>query len=130
MQTRRIIGSIFLFLLKMVLVIAVVAGLYRFGEYAYDFGYQLYSAEGVTSPPGKDVAVVVTEGASVKDVGEMLERQGLIRDRLVFYVQEKLSKYSGQIKPGNYVLNTSQSAEEMLAILSGHEEDLESGEET
>lgn len=130
MQIRKIVCGIVLFIVKVVLVVAIVAGLYRLGGYAYGFGYQLYSGKGMTAPPGKDVAVVVSEGDSVKAVGEMLKRQGLIKDSMVFVVQEKLSKYSGQMQAGNYVLNTSQSAEEMLAILSGHGTEAESGEDS
>ncbi len=129
MQIGRIVGSVIWFIVKAALVIVIVIGLYRLGGYAYDFGYQLYSAEAMTAPPGKDVAVVVQEGASVKDIGEMLERQGLIKDSLVFVAQERLSKYSGQIKAGNYVLNTSWNAEEILAALSGNAVNQEDGEE-
>lgn len=129
MQMKRVIGSLVLFIAKAVLVVFIVFGLYQFGEYAYDFGHQLYSGQGVSAPPGKDVAVVIRENTTVSQISEMLERQGLIKDAFVFQIQERLSKYSGQMQAGNYVLNTSQSGEEMLAILSGHEEDLEDGKE-
>lgn len=130
MRAGKIIGEIFLFLLKAVLLVAIVTMLYRVGTYAYQFGHQLYDGQGVTSPPGRDVTVVVPEGASVSAVAEMLERNGLIHDRYVFLVQERLSKYRGQIMSGNFVLNTSWSGEDMLAVLSGHGSDLENGEET
>lgn len=122
---KRIIGSIVLFILKAVLVLFIIFGLYQFGQYAFDFGHQLYSGQGLSAPPGKDVAVVVQDGATVSQIADMLERQGLIKDALVFRVQEKLSKYAGQIQAGSYVLNSSMSGEELLAVLSGNEEDLE-----
>ncbi len=50
----------------------------------------------------------------------MLKENGLIKDVSVFVVQEKLSEYSGEIKPGVYVLNTSMTAEEMIAVMSGN----------
>lgn len=122
---KRIIQNTVLFVIKAVVVVCIIWSLYQVGEYAYDFGHQLYSGEAVSSPPGKDAAVVVQEGASVKKVADMLWRQGLIKDRYVFWVQEKLSKYSGQMQAGNYVLNSSMNAEEMIAVLTDHEEDLE-----
>ena len=122
---KRIIGSIVLFSIKTVMVLVIIFGLYQFGGYAYDFGHQLYSGRGVNVPPGKDVAVVIQEGASVSSVADMLKRQGLIKDALVFQIQEKLSKYSGQMQAGSYVLNSSMSGEDMIAVLSGHEDDLE-----
>lgn len=130
MQVGRIVGDIVLFILKAVIVAAIVVGLYHLGGYAYEFGYQLYCGQGMTASPGKDVVVVVSEGETVKEVGEMLQRQGLIKDSMVFVVQEKLSKYSGQMQAGNYVLNTSQNAEEMLAILSGDQPESQNGDET
>lgn len=126
---KRVIGSILMFMLKACVTVFLIFCLYRCGQYAYDFGYQLYANQGVDAPPGRDVAVVISEGESVSEVADMLERQRLIRNEMVFRIQERLSKYSGQIQPGNYVLNTSQTGEEMLAVLSGHEEDLEEKKE-
>lgn len=126
---KRVVGSILMFMLKACVTVFLILCLYRFGQYAYDFGYQLYADQGVDAPPGRDVAVVISEGETVSEVADMLERQRLIKNEMVFRIQERLSKYSGQIQPGNYVLNTSQSGEEMLAVLSGHEEDLEEKKE-
>lgn len=119
----RVIKHLSLLLLKILLIALIAFGLYQFGMYAFDFGRQIYSEEGMTAAPGKDVAVVVSEGESVKEVAQMLERFGLIRNAYVFMVQERLSRYHGRIQPGNYVLNTSQSGNTMIAILSGHTEE-------
>ena len=119
----RVIKHLSLLLMKVLLIVLITFGLYHFGTYAFDFGRQIYSEEGMTAAPGKDVAVVVSEGESVKEVAQMLERFGLIRNAYVFMVQERLSRYHGQIQPGNYVLNTSQSGNTMIAILSGHTEE-------
>lgn len=119
----RVMKHLSLLLLKVLLIALITFVLYQFGTYAFDFGRQIYSEEGMTAAPGKDVAVVVSEGESVKEVAQMLERFGLIRNAYVFMVQERLSRYHGQIQPGNYVLNTSQSGNTMIAILSGHTEE-------
>ena len=119
----RVTKHLSLLLMKVLLIVLITFGLYYFGTYAFDFGRQIYSEEGMTAAPGKDVAVVVSEGKSVKEVAQMLERFGLIRNAYVFMVQERLSRYHGQIQPGNYVLNTSQSGNTMIAILSGHTEE-------
>ena len=124
----RVMKHLSLLLLKVLLIALITFGLYQFGTYAFDFGRQIYSEEGMTAAPGKDVAVVVSEGESVKEVAQMLERFGLIRNAYVFMVQERLSRYHGQIQPGNYVLNTSQSGNQMIAILSGHGDESENKE--
>lgn len=130
MTARKMIINLLLFVLKALVAVLLVIGIYRFGGYAYEFGHSLYDNEAMSDPPGKDVAIVVPEGARVADVAVVLESKGLIRDRLVYRVQERLSKYHGQMQAGSYVLNTSQSAEQMITILSGHAEEVsEQGEE-
>ena len=124
MQTRKILVNILMFLIKLLLAVIIIIGIYRFGEYAYHFGHSIYDNVSVSDPPGRDVAIVVPEGSTVGQIASLLESRGLIRDKVVFRIQERLSKYHGQIQAGNYVLNTSQNAQEMLAILSGHEEDV------
>ena len=42
-----------------------------------------------------------------------------MNDPVIFWAQEKLSDYRGKIKPGTYLLNTHETVDEMLAILSG-----------
>lgn len=129
MQTRRILVNILMFLVKLLLAAVIFIGIYRLGEYAYYFGHSIYDNAGVSDPPGYDVVVVIPEGSTVSQVARLLEAKGLIRDAKVFYVQERLSKYHGGLKAGDYVLNTSQNASEMLAILSGNEEDLSENED-
>ncbi|MDO4344726.1 MAG: endolytic transglycosylase MltG [Eubacteriales bacterium] len=128
MQAKKILTRLLLMLLKVLLAVIIVTGIYHFGEYAYHFGHSLYDNRAVSDPPGRDVAVVIPEGCTVSQIAKLLEAKGLIEDEKVFRVQERTSQYHGQLKAGNYVLNTSQSAEEMLAILSGHGEDVADGD--
>lgn len=127
---KHIMTRISLSVLKLLLVVLIAFGLYHFGTYAFSFGRQIYSEEGMTAALGKDVAVVVSEGESTKEIAQMLKQFGLIEDPYVFLVQERLSKYHGQILPGNYVLNTSQSGNQMIAVMSGHGEEAEDSKET
>ena len=48
----------------------------------------------------------------------MLEKNGLIRDAALFRVQEMLSAFKDEMRPGTYELNTSMTAEEMMQIMS------------
>ena len=63
--------------------------------------------------------MVIKEGASAYDIGKTLESKGLIEDALVFWVQEKLSNYSGQLKPGTYLLSTAYTPTRIMGILAG-----------
>lgn len=129
MQVRRILLNILMFLLKMLAVAVIAVGIAKFGGAAYEFGHSLYDNSSVSDPPGKDITVVIPEGCTVRKAAELLEAKGLIKDAYVFVVQERLSKYHGELKSGNFVLNNSQNAQEMLAILSGHKEEMADGAE-
>ena len=85
------------------------------------FGYLIFyqEPEAHTQADGQDVTVIVHEDDSVYDVGETLQEKGLIERPVIFWAQEKLSDYRGKIKPGTYLLNTHETVDEMLAILSG-----------
>ena len=125
---KHFVARISLFVLRMLLIVLISIGLYHFGTFAFTFGRQIYSEEGITAAPGKDVAVVIYEGESIKEIAQMLEKFGLIRSAEVFVVQERLSKYHGEIQAGNYILNTSQSGNEMIAVMSGHADDTDNRE--
>ena len=118
MNAKKVVLSITMTCVKMVILILIVYALFVFGRHAYDFGFQVFAGETVADPPGKEVAVTITDDMSVMEIGELLENKGLIKDAKVFWVQEKLSKYSGKLKKGNYILTTAQDADEMLEELA------------
>ena len=68
--------------------------------------------------PGTDSSSTVEETESVRDVAEKLEQAGLIRDAGLFVIQERLVGFKSGLQPGTYTLNTSQTPEEMIEILS------------
>ena len=64
---------------------------------AYSFGHGIFYAASVEPPPGRDI-------------------EGLIVSKFSFEVQAKFFEY--KIKPGNYILNTSQTSRQILDILN------------
>ncbi len=62
--------------------------------------------------------MTLDEGMSGRELAEILKEKGLIRDENVFYIQLLLSDDKDRLKKGSYLLNTSQTADEMLKILS------------
>ena len=134
--------------IRILLYVLLICVLIFVGKTAYSFGYLIFyqEPEAHTQADGQDVTVIVHEDDSVYDVGETLKEKGLIERPVIFWAQEKLSDYRGKIKPGTYLLNTHETVDEMLAILSGKntegqpsqeeessssaEEDSESGEES
>ena len=55
-----------------------------------------------------------------KEVAELLERKGLVKDADIFRMQLKINKYDDQLKPGAYILNTSMTPKDMMKVLSGN----------
>ena len=122
MRQKSMAKTLLFALLKVVVFVLVIVALVSVGKKAYSFGYKVFAEEAVSKPPGKDVAVTIEDDTSSGELGELLEDKGLIRDAKVFQVQYLLSGYKGKLKKGSYILNTSQTAEEMLAVLSGEQE--------
>ena len=105
---------------KIVLLAVLVLVLIFTGRRAYTFGYQIFAQEAMSEAPGKKVAVTITKDMSFGEIAKLLEEKKLIKD--VFRIQYLLSEYKGEIEPGSYVLDTSQTAEEMLRVLSRADE--------
>jgi UPF0755 protein len=69
--------------------------------------------------PGMDVTVEIKSGMNTDAISNLLEEKGVIRDALIFKIQNRFSHYHGEFQAGTYTLNTSMDNEEIMAILSG-----------
>ena len=118
MNSKEIVGSVFGMAFKIIAALLIVMFVYKYAFLAYDYGYRIFGEQPITSGEGRTVTVTIPEGADAKKVGEILETKGLIRDAQLFVIQEMISDYHGAILPGEFELNTSMTAEEMLAVLS------------
>ncbi len=104
---------------RLLFAIVIVMVIYVGALTAYDFGYRLFAEKPISLAPGKDVVVEIKEGMGTSAIADMLEQKGVIRDALVFNIQNRLSHYKGSFRAGTYTLNTSMDNEEIMAILSG-----------
>ena len=130
MKLNKIILKFVRISFSILVVLLIVFGLTKIGITGYEFGYRVFTEEPVSAAPGKDVTVQVTSDMSDKEICDMLEEKGLIRDASLFYVQLRLSSYAGKLQPGVYVLNTSMESKEMMVALSAvKEEDTEENTE-
>ena len=123
MRTKTATMSILSVVVQVMIVLTVVIVIYAGAMKCYDFGYKIFTDTPMSLEPGRDVTIIVNEGSSTRQVGDLLEENKLIPDGTVFVVQEKLSEYAGEMKPGVYVLNTSMTAEKMIAVMSGNLEE-------
>lgn len=130
MKVRRAFMSIAAMLVRLFIVLVLVSFIYKLGFKAYDFGYRIFAEEPITGEPGRNIDVTIPMGSSAMEIGEILENSGLIRDKKLFFLQERLSEYHGKLAPGEYTLNTSQTARDMMEIMAEEEESsTESSEE-
>lgn len=121
-QISEIVTSIISLAIKIVVIVWLVNFIYAKTMEAYDFGYRVFTEAPVSPEPGREVNFSVTEGKSEKSIAESLEEKGLVRDANLAYLQIMVSEYHETLKPGMYVLNTSQTVEEMMAIMGAPEE--------
>ncbi len=111
--------------IRVVILIILAIVLFKLGGKAYEFGFRIFTEEPMSEPPGRDIQVTVSKSDGIKEVAEMLEEKGLIRDSFLFRIQEKVSLYDGDIHPGIFTLNTSMTAEEMFGVLLKEDEEKE-----
>lgn len=128
MKTNQVFATVFSIVLKVVIIVAAILLIYKGASTAYDYGYRLFTEPAVSQGTGREVTVSVTSGKSAKEVGQLLESKGLIRDAKLFALQERISDYHGKIQPGIYTLSSSMTADEMLAIMTAAAETEESQE--
>ena len=78
---------------RIALYVCVAVFIFWAGKTTYQFGYDIFNQQAMSPGDGQEVTVVIPEGSSEYQIGEILEAKGLIKDAKVFYVQEKLSNY-------------------------------------
>ncbi len=103
-----------------------ICGIYQVGLRCYNFGYRVYTEPPVSQGDGDEALVQIRQGMDQKELAELLEEKGLIRDSKLFFVQEKL--YGFELQPGKYRVSAAMDARELMAAMTPAEEE-ESEEE-
>ena len=107
---------------RIALYVCVAVFIFWAGKTTYQFGYDIFNQQAMSPGDGQEVTVVIKEDATSYDIAKTLKSKGLIEDTLVFWVQEKLSNYSGKMKPGTYLLSTAYTPNRIMGILAGDAE--------
>lgn len=129
MNIKEILGATVQIIVKVAVFAIIIMYVFRAAVAAYDYGYRVFTEEAVSTGEGRIISVSIGSDQSVLDVGNMLQEKGLIRDGKLFVIQELLSENHGNIQPGVYDLNTSMTAQEMLAVIAVEPETEEETEE-
>ena len=107
---------------KIALYVCIVVLIIWLGRLSYQSGHDIFDQQPMSPREGQEITVVVKEDDSVYDIAKTLESKGLVEDAKVFWIQEKLSNYKGQMKPGTYLLSTAYEPSRLLAIMAGDAE--------
>ena len=118
MKIGKAILSVLAILCRILICLFLILMIYRLAFKAYDFGYRVFAEPAVAEGTGIDVVVQIPLGSDASEIGKILKNAGLINDDKLFVAQELLSEYHGKLEPGTYSLNTSMTAEEMMAAMS------------
>lgn len=119
MKSKRVVMSVVSAVFNISILVIVIILIKDAATYAQDYGYRIFAEPPMAEEPGRDVVFTIEPGDSVEEIAANLKKEGLIRDVNLFVIQERVSPYYGDEKAGTYMLNTSQTVEEMLAILAG-----------
>ncbi|HLQ39374.1 MAG TPA: endolytic transglycosylase MltG [Tetragenococcus sp.] len=94
--------------LIIVLALVIVGGVFGFSSYRYVKS----SLEPVSEESDKTIAVNIPIGSSNKQIGEILERNKIIKSGLVFNYYTKFNNYDG-FQAGKYVFSPSMTLDEL-----------------
>lgn len=108
-------------ILKGVAGVLVLCALGAVGYTAYtrlpDLLNEFYAVKASATAPGREIIVTVPKGASVSQVGTILQDNGVIRSRLVFKLVALIRGEQRNIKAGDYLLKTGSDAGDVLDLL-------------
>ena len=103
---------------SILVILLVLIGFVKIGTYCYDFGYRVFTEAPVDAEPGRDVIVQISD----VDIAKELKEKGLVENAKLFFVQLKVSAYSGRLHSGVYTLNTSMTARDMMVLMAAKPE--------
>lgn len=118
MEKNRVLFSFIRMGISVIVILLVVYFGVKIAATGYDFGYRVFTETAVDSAPGRDTLIQIKEDMSEYDIAKLLEERGMVRDAKLFYIQLKLSVYSGKEVPGVYTVNSSMTPKEIMATIS------------
>ncbi|MCI8529884.1 MAG: endolytic transglycosylase MltG [Lachnospiraceae bacterium] len=118
MKTTTVVGAVLGAIIRVLAVVAVVYLIYEGSVICYDYGFRIFTEPAMTTEErARTVRVTITSDMSAFDIGELFEDKGLVRDAKLFALQYYLSEYLKDVEPGVFELNTSMTAEDMMAAM-------------
>ncbi len=123
MNSGNLVGAVMGAVLKAAAAVVVIFLIYEGASVCYDYGYRIFTEPAVSSGEGRSVTVTITEDMSPADIGELFQTKGLVEDATLFTLQYYFSEFRRDVKPGEYELSTSMTAEEMMEVMASDQEE-------
>lgn len=102
---------------KVHMVLYVFIGLLVLGIFL-SFNYFTKSLQPISSVDKEYINLDIPSGSSTKDIGEILQKNNLIRNKWIFLLKVKTSETENTLKAGNYDLSKSMDLEEIVIALT------------
>ena len=118
MKVLNVVAGVFGAIMRVVVLALAVYVIYQGADICYDYGYRIFTEPAVEVGEGKTETVTITSSMSPKDIGELLEKKGLIKDGTLFIFQYYLSEFVKDVNPGTFELSTSMTAEDMMEVMA------------
>lgn len=104
---------------NILLTVLVVYGMGTACLQGYHFCYEIFGSVVIEDAPGTERTFQVMEADTMWDVAGRLEQENLIVNRYSFFIRTKLmDPETVSLYPGEYVLNTSMTYEEIINQLT------------
>lgn len=84
---------------------------------AYQIAKDFVSQPSESEKVSKEIKITIPDGASTKEIANILKKNELIGSADIFTLKVKFSNYDGTFKKGDYSLNTSMSESKIMDIL-------------
>ena len=124
MNNGQTVIDILTTIVKYVVLILMILFIISTAHRAYDLGYSIFAQKPAAEKgAGEEVTVEITQAMSVRQIGTVLEKAGIVKDGEIFRYQERLSEYHGKLKPGTYTLSSEMTPEEIMEIMSADGEE-------
>ncbi|MBQ0026820.1 MAG: endolytic transglycosylase MltG [Lachnospiraceae bacterium] len=118
-NTYSVSKTVISVIVKVIVIVAVLIALYFGISRGYKFGYDIFSQKAVDQAPGRDVEVTIYDDMTNSEIADVLYGKGLIVDRTSFSIFLWLFTDSDYgIVSGNYTLNSSMTAQQIIQTIS------------
>ena len=105
------------FLLRTILNMLFILGIFEGFVYSYHFSYKLFS-----DVPYKPIAeemldITIESGSNAIDVAKLLDRHGIVESEYMVLARMYLGKYNSKIQAGTYKLSPSMTPDEICRCI-------------